>query len=412
MRKAGRPHAHRDDDTGSPAGDPADGDPAEGAPIAPACDPAVPETPAPAADARPAVESVPWGVRAAAAWSWRIVAVIAAAALIGYALIRLHIVVVPVLIALLLAAALQPIVVWVERHRVPHTLAAALVLVGGIVIVVGGLAIVIKAFVNGLPDLSSRISHATDDLQHWLVHGPLKLSDKQVSDYVDNAKDFASKNRDTLTSGAVATAVTLGHVLTGALITLFTLFFFLRDGRKIWTWTVRLLPGGAREPMDGAGVRAFATLVSFVRATLLVALVDGAGIGIWCAILGVPLALPLGTLVFVGAFVPLIGATVSGAVAVVVALVAKGFFTALLVLLGVLAIQQLEGHVLQPFLLGRAVQVHPLAVVLAIASGVLLAGITGALIAVPTVACANAAVKYLVHRGDAEKYTGAAINGP
>ena len=152
--------------------------------------------------------------------------------------------------------------------------------------------------------------------------------------------------------------------------------------------------------------------MSFVRATLLVALVDGAGIGIWCAILGVPLALPLGTLVFVGAFVPLIGATVSGAVAVVVALVAKGFFTALLVLLGVLAIQQLEGHVLQPFLLGRAVQVHPLAVVLAIASGVLLAGITGALIAVPTVACANAAVKYLVHRGDAEKYTGAAINGP
>ena len=170
--------------------------------MAPACDPAVPETPAPAADARPAVESVPWGVRVAAAWSWRIVAVIAAAALIGYALIRLHIVVVPVLIALLLAAALQPIVVWVERHRVPHTLAAALVLVGGIVIVVGGLAIVIKAFVNGLPDLSSRISHATDDLQHWLVHGPLKLSDKQVSDYVDNAKDFASKNRDTLTSGA------------------------------------------------------------------------------------------------------------------------------------------------------------------------------------------------------------------
>jgi predicted PurR-regulated permease PerM len=402
VRKAGRPHAHRDDDASSPTADPAD----------PAGAPAVPVTPAPAADARPAVESVPWGVRVAAAWSWRIVAVIAAAALIGYALIRLHIVVVPVLIALLLAAALQPIVVWVERHRVPHTLAAALVLVGGIVIVVGGLAIVIKAFVNGLPDLSSRISHATDDLQHWLVHGPLKLSDRQVSDYVDNAKDFASKNRDTLTSGAVATAVTLGHVLTGALITLFTLFFFLRDGRKIWTWTVRLLPRGAREPMDGAGVRAFATLVSFVRATLLVALVDGAGIGIWCAILGVPLALPLGTLVFVGAFVPLIGATVSGAVAVVVALVAKGFFTALLVLLGVLAIQQLEGHVLQPFLLGRAVQVHPLAVVLAIASGVLLAGITGALIAVPTVACANAAVKYLVHRGDAEKYTGAAINGP
>lgn len=348
----------------------------------------------------PSIEGVPHSVRVAAAWSWRIVVIAAALAVLGIVIVKLHIVAVPVMVALLLAAALHPIVVWLERRRMPHTLAVVVVLVGAIVAVAVVLTVVVKAFVDGLPDLGDKVSSGVDSVEHWLIHGPLKLSDADVQRYTDSARKAVTGNREALTSGALSTAVTIGHVLTGLLFTFFTLLFFLRDGRRIWLWLLGLLPRPAREPLDGAGLRSFTTLISFVRATLVVAFVDGAGIGVWCAVLGVPLALPLGALVFIGAFVPLVGAVVSGIVAVIVALVAKGFFTALLVLLGVLAIQQLEGHVMQPLLLGRAVNVHPLAVVLGIGAGVLVAGIVGAVAAVPTIACLNTAVKHLVHRDD------------
>ena len=168
-------------------------------------------------------------------------------------------------------------------------------------------------------------------------------------------------------------------MLTGLLIAMFATFFMVKDGRQIWSWVVGLFPRDTRARADGAGLRAWHTLISYVRATLAVALVDAIGIGVGAAVLGVPLALPLGVLVFLGSFVPIVGATVTGLVAVLVALVAKGPVTALLLLGVVLVVQQVEGHVLQPLLLGRAVKVHPLAVVLAIATGVLLAGIVGAL---------------------------------
>jgi predicted PurR-regulated permease PerM len=198
-----------------------------------------------------------------------------------------------------------------------------------------------------------------------------------------------------LTSGAVGAATTAGHVLTGLLLALFATFFFLKDGPRIWSWVVRLFPADARNRADGAGRRAWLTLISYVRATLAVAFVDAVGIGLGAAILGVPLALPLAVIVFLGSFVPIIGATLSGLVAVLVALVAKGPLTALILLGVVLLVQQLEGHVLQPLLLGRAIKVHPLAVVFGIATGVLLAGIVGALIAVPIVAVINTVASYL-----------------
>ena len=174
----------------------------------------------------------------------------------------------------------------------------------------------------------------------------------------------------------------------------------VKDGRQIWSWVVRLFPKDTRARADGAGLRAWHTLISYVRATLAVAFVDAVGIGVGAAVLGVPLALPLGVLVFLGSFVPIVGATVTGLVAVLVALVAKGPVTALLLLGVVLLVQQVEGHVLQPLLLGRAVKVHPLAVVLAIATGVLLAGIVGALVAVPIVAVANTVASYLTPDGN------------
>ena len=200
-------------------------------------------------------------------------------------------------------------------------------------------------------------------------------------------------------SGALGAATTAGHLVEGFFITLFATFFFLASGRRIWSWLLRLLPRRSHTPVDDAARASWITLSQYVRATLLVALIDGIGIGVGAAVLGVPLAVPIGVLVFLGAFIPIVGALLTGALAVLVALVAQGPFVALLMLGVVLAVQQLESHVLQPFLLGRAVSVHPLAVILAIAAGATLAGIVGALFAVPAAAVTNTFIKSLAARG-------------
>jgi predicted PurR-regulated permease PerM len=222
----------------------------------------------------------------------------------------------------------------------------------------------------------------------------------QLESAVAQVQHTLVDNQDSLASGALTTAATVGEVITGILLALFTLFFFLKDGRSIWLWLVGLFPGESRAYMDEAARRAWRTLISYVRATVAVALVDAIGIGIGLAILGVPLVIPLAALVFLGAFIPIIGSFLAGTVAVLVALVSQGPITALIALAIVVLVMQLEGHVMQPLLLGRAVHVHPLAVVLSIAAGLLIGGIFGALIAVPTVACANVAGTYLSRRHD------------
>jgi predicted PurR-regulated permease PerM len=187
----------------------------------------------------------------------------------------------------------------------------------------------------------------------------------------------------------------VGHVLAGFFIVLFSTYFFLADGDRIWAWMVRLAPRAARRHVDSSGRVAWVSLTQFVRATVIVAAVDAIGIMIVATILGVPFVLAIGVLVFLGAFVPMVGATVAGTVAVLVALVDQGPITALLMLGGVILVQQIEGHVLQPFLMGRWVSLHPLGVIVAIGCGVLVAGIAGALVAVPMAAAVNAVVQHL-----------------
>ncbi len=335
-------------------------------------------------------------MRSAAAWSWRLLVILGALAVVLYLVGKLQLVLTPVAIALLLAGLLQPIAAWLRGRGVPRSLAAAIVLLGGIATVAGILTLVVNAISNGFGDLSDSVTSGIDEIRDWLVDGPLNLSQAQIDEAIESAENALVDNRETLTAGAVATATTVTELLTGFLLMLFALFFFLRDGRQIWLWLVGLLPRTAREDIDGAGLNAWKTLISYVRATGLVAFVDAVGIGIGIAILGVPLALPLAALVFLGAFIPLIGSFLSGLIAVLVALVSNGPITALLTLGVVVLIMQLEGHLLQPLLLGRAVRVHPLAVILAIAAGLLVAGIVGALVAVPLVACVNVAAIYLV----------------
>jgi predicted PurR-regulated permease PerM len=340
---------------------------------------------------------VPRGLRISAALSWRFLLVIGAL----YVLVRVAgyfaSVIVPLAIALLLAALMAPGVAKLVEWRVPRPLAAAIVLVGGLAVVGGVLTFVITEFTNGLPDLQNRVSAGLDTIRDWLLKGPLHLRQEQIQGFLDNIVSSLKTNQSAITSGAITTAATVGEMLAGLLLTLFILIFFLYDGTSIWRFLVRGVPTAVRSRVDLAGRRGFSSLVSYVRATAAVAVVDAVGIGIGLWIVGVPLVVPLAALVFLGAFIPIIGALIAGTVAVLVALVANGFVSSLVVLAIAVLVMQLEGHVLQPWLLGRAVRLHPLAVVLAITAGLIASGIPGALLAVPLLAVVNAGVRSFLH---------------
>ncbi len=341
---------------------------------------------------------VPHPLRIAGAWSWRLIVV----GVVGWALLRfigiISIVVIPLAIALLLSALLSPAVVWMRRLKLPASLATFLVLVLGLAAVGGTLTLVVNQFIDGVPQLTDNASEGIRQIQEWARTGPLHLSDDQVDEAIASAQDWINSNTSSLTATGVATATTLFEVLTGALLVLFATFFFLRDGRKIWRFIVRLFPVNARWSLSDAGDASWATLGSYVRATVLVAFIDATGIGLALVILDVPFPFPLAALVFLGAFVPIIGASVSGAVAVLVALVDKGWVIALIVLGAVILVQQIEGHILQPLIMGRAVAIHPLVVIIGIASGVILAGIVGALVSVPLIAVLNTGIRRLGRR--------------
>src|SRR5215207_8137835 len=287
-----------------------------------------------------------------------------------------------------------------EVHSVPRGLATALVMVGGLAALGGVLTFVAATFVRGVPALAAELSTSVATIVNWLSTGPLQLSAEQLSGVQAQVIATLNANQSAITSGALTTAATLGETVTQVLLVVFVLIFFLHGGPGIWQFLLGVVPDEVRARVDVAGRRGVAALVSYVRATAVVAVVDAVAIGIGLAVLGVPLAVPLAALVFLGAFVPIIGAVVAGSVAVLIALVANGPVPALIVLGIIVAIMQLEGHVLQPVLLGRAVKLHPLAVVLAIATGLVVAGIAGALFAVPLLAVLNSGIRSLRSAAD------------
>jgi predicted PurR-regulated permease PerM len=343
---------------------------------------------------------VPRALRIGASWAWRLIVLVAVMWAVFWLLAQLSLVVIPLLIAMLLSALLSPAVANLRRARVHKSLATAIVVIGGLAAVVGTLTLVVNQFIEGLPSLTANAESGLNEIQNWLKKGPLHLTDLQLSNAVKQLQALVNANKEGLTSGVIHTATTALEIVSGTFLVLFALFFFLRDGRKIWIFFVSLLPKPAREPVDQAGIAAWRSLVSYVRATVLVAFIDAVGIGLWLWLWKIPagLVLPLAALVFLTAFIPIIGATLSGAIAVLVALVTNGPFTALIVLAGVIGVQQIEGHLLQPLIMGRAVAIHPLAVIVGIAAGFLLAGIIGALIAVPLIAMLNTGLRQLAGR--------------
>ncbi|TWD73424.1 putative PurR-regulated permease PerM [Kribbella amoyensis] len=333
------------------------------------------------------------GMQIASAWAWRFLVVVAALGVIGYLLRYLSEVVVPVTVGILLTALLVPVTNALQKVRIPRGPSAGLTVVATIVVVAGLLTLVGTQIASQFEDLSTQVGQGVQELRD-LARVNLNITDADITNALNQL-------RDTVMSGGVIgqraaeVGTTATHVVAGLFISLFCLFFFLYQGEQIWAWLVRLFPRQAREKADSSGRKAWVSLTAFVRATIIVAAVDAIGITLGAAILGLPLVSAIGILVFVGAFVPVVGALVSGGVAVLVALVAKGPLIAVIMLAVVIGVQQLEAHVLQPFLLGRAVSVHPLAVILAIATGVVVAGIVGALIAVPTAAVVNTIVNHL-----------------
>ncbi len=338
---------------------------------------------------------VPYGVDLAAGWAWRFIVISIAALAILWLLQFFMVVVLPIVIALLIAALVSPVVSWLVRLGLPRPLAAMLVVLGGIGVIVLMIGFVSNQVLSGVGDLSKQVTDGIDQIRQWLRTGPLNVTDSQISDALDKAQEQISTLGEDAVGKVTEVGTAVGHVVAGLFIVLFATYFFLADGAKIWAWLVRLFPRAGRLRADSSGRVAWQSLTQFVRATVLVAATDAIGIMVGAAVLGVPFVSAIGVLVFLGAFVPMIGAFVSGSVAVLVALVAQGPFTALLMFGVVLLVQQVEAHVLQPFLMGRFVSVHPLGVIVAIALGVIVAGIPGALIAVPLAASLNAVVQHL-----------------
>ena len=344
--------------------------------------------------------TVPRGLRIAGAYSWRLLLVVGVIAVVIFLIIQLRDIVVPFMLAILVAALLVPLVQWLMRHRWPKPLAIAVAMLGTIAVVAGLIFVIVSQIRGGYPDLQRRSLVAYGDFKQFLAGPPFQIDDQQLNGFINEAVAAIQRDSQVLLSGALSVGSTAGHVLAGLLLTIFATLFILIDGKRIWAWIVRLFPRTARPAVDGSGHAGWVTLTNFVKVQIFVAAVDATGIGLGAWILGLvfggfPLVIPIAIAVFLGSFIPVVGALITGTIAVFVALVYLGPFPALLMLGIVLLVQQVEGHILQPLVMGSAVKVHPLAVVFAVAAGSFLAGIPGALFAVPVIATVNVMVKYI-----------------
>ncbi len=345
--------------------------------------------------ARTVAETVPPGMVIAGAWAWRVLLILGVLGVVAWLVIQLEYVVIPLFLAIVLAALLVPISNWMQRHHVPKWLAVAISEIGVIVAVAALVYLVTTQIIGQYDSLRAQTLTRYADLRGFLTDGPLQLSEQQLNDAYAQAVDAVQRDAGALLSGALSVTSSLGHVLTGVLLVLFSTLFILIDGAGMWRWVVRLFPRLARPAVDGAGKAGWSTLQNFVKVQVLVALIDAVGIAGGAAIIGVPLAIPIGVLVFLGSFIPIVGAVVTGTLAVFVALVYNGLTQALIMIAIVLLVQQVEGHVLQPLIMGSVVKVHPLAVVLSVAAGGMVGGIAGTFFAVPLVATLNSMVKHV-----------------
>jgi predicted PurR-regulated permease PerM len=320
---------------------------------------------------------------------------------------ELRVVVVPVLASLLLATLLVPPADFLRRHGWPSAIATGVVMVIAAAILGGIVALIAPAFVDQFDQLESSVDEAVEEVVRWLVQGPFDLERSQIDEAVQNGLDSLRSNAGGIGKGVLTGASLLAEVIAGLLLMVVLVFFFVHDGRRMWEFGLSLVPRERRELVDGAGHEVWTATAGYMRGVALIAVVDAVLIGIALALIGVPLVVPLMVLVFFGAFIPLVGAVFSGAIAALVALISNGVIDAALVVAAIVAIQQIEGDLLYPNVVGRMIRLHPVAILLVLAAGTVVAGIVGALLSIPVAAAAWTAFRYAREHADSPRTSAA-----
>lgn len=317
--------------------------------------------------------------------------VLALVALVVVGMRQLTTVIIPILLALIFASTFSPVMEWLDRHGVPRVLSTVLVLLGIGIILAGVSWLITWAVRDQFDELSAQVRDGFDQVMAWINDLGIAPSEQQLQDWGDSIANFLTSAQ--FGSGALTGVGVVANFVTGLVLMIVVLFFFLKDGPKIWRFMQRPFQGHALRRVRRVGAKTVSTLGAYVRGTAAVAAVDAIGISIGLAILGVPLWIPLGVLVFILAFIPIVGATLAGTLAALVALVANGPLNAVLVVGVVVLVNQLEGNFLQPVLMGRALKLHSLVILLALTVGTVLSGILGAVLAVPIAAVAWGIIK-------------------
>lgn len=349
-------------------------------------------------------DAVTWQVKVAAAWGWRLLVLVLVLWVLGQVWSKLELVLMSFVLALFFTSVLHPL----ERliHRAlpkPASLSAALALLIGAAVLAGIGYFVSWQISTHSQQLTDQIQQVVNKAQNWLETGPLHMDSADLKHLGDQITKALQQHQGELLSGAIATVRTVAELLGALLLILLSTFFMLRDGETIWRFALGFAPKTVKAKVDRAGRAGWHTLGGYMRGQVLIALFHGVSVSIVLAVLQVPLAAALGVLIFLGSFVPLIGLTVTGALCVAVAFLEHGATAAIVVAVAIVVLIQLESHFLQPVIMSRSVEVHPLAIALAVFSGSLLAGIPGALLAVPFVAFLNTTIRALRLEEEAEE---------
>ncbi|MGH3744983.1 MAG: AI-2E family transporter [Mycobacteriales bacterium] len=343
---------------------------------------------------------VPVVLVGAAAWGWRILVLVGVLAVLGIVVLHLLLLVVPFATAILATALLTPMTSWMRRRGLGRGLSTLVTILVALAVLSGAVFFVVNRAIAGYPDLADEASRAVTNVQNYLTNGPFHLQHSSIDNIGSTITKKLHAHQGEVASGVISAGRTAFDVVTGAVLFLFLTIFLVYDGDRVWEWVVRLLPRRGEELARGAGQRAWRTLTGYIGGQFLVALFHTVVISATLLILRAPLVAPLALVVFVFSFVPIIGAIVAGAFAIVVVLVAVGPVQAIVLLVVLVVEDQIEGHVLQPLVVGRYVRLHPIAIASTLVVGAIVAGIPGAIFGVPLVAAVNAAAKFLSGRED------------
>jgi predicted PurR-regulated permease PerM len=329
---------------------------------------------------------VPGLLQVAAAWSWRLLLT----GLVIYVVFRfavfLRLVTLPFIAAMLLTALLQPFVAWLRRHRLSPLLSTWCAFFLALIVIAGAITLLANQISSQYPVLFNEVQKTVTQVQHSLAGSPFHVSQTRLSRLSSDLLKYISQHKSVVAGTVLTGGKYAAEFITGIIVTLFISFFLLKDGAGIWHWLIHRMQPEARRRLAAAGDQAWRALVNYMRGTTVVALIHSLLLGLAMWILGVPLVLPLMVLIFIAAYIPLIGILLVGALAILIALVTKGVVAAVILLAVLLVENQIEGHLLQPLVVGRIIKLHPLAIILVLAVGGVIAGIPGAIIAVPTAA--------------------------